>query len=193
MCAPFLIQEANDWTLGIIHGDIKPQNVLIFADESDSYTAKLTDFGYSTVFAGETDSISMPKSWPWNAPEYHHRGFKPSAAVKMDVFSLGLLCFWLVFKEHLSGDTSATLSGVGGYVCSTFCEKPCKEHQKKNLEKLKSENRLVAFACFYTTLLDVDENRKGNLRLFFSSTLADDPHQRARDLRHLLSLLGVDR
>lgn len=191
--APFSIENVNDWISGIIHGDIKPENVLVFTDDSGGYTARVTDFGYSTVFANETDLVSMPKSWPWSAPEHHYRGFKPAAAVKIDIFSLGLLCFWLVFKEHLSGDTSTTLNDLGGYVSSTICGNSCKEHQKQNLNKLKLENELITFACRYTKILDVDENRKSDLRLFFSSTLAEDPDQRDRDLKHLSSFLGIDR
>ena len=159
---PFSIQDVDDQIAGIIYGDIKPQNVLVFADETCSYTAKVTHFR----FASE-NFISLPKSWPWNAPEYHHRGFTPSAAIKMDVFCLELLCRWLVSKKHLSGDTSTILNDFGGYTCL----------KKRNLEKHKFENKLVTNAHRHTTLLDLEENRKGNLMLFFSSALANDPNQ----------------
>lgn len=62
--APFSIENVNGWISGIIHGDIKPENILIFTDDSGGYTARVTDFSCSTVFANETDLVSMPKSWP---------------------------------------------------------------------------------------------------------------------------------
>ena len=33
----------------IIHGDIKPQNVLVFKDSVGKTTVRVTDFGYSTL------------------------------------------------------------------------------------------------------------------------------------------------
>src|SRR5438034_3833483 len=86
--------------VGIVHGDIKPGNVLVFIDDSGGYTAKVVDFGYSTLAAGDDDLIMMPKSRPWNAPEHHHRGFKLSQAMAMDAYSFGLLCLWLLFNEN---------------------------------------------------------------------------------------------
>ena len=32
-----------------MHGDIKPENVLIFRDTNGLFVAKVTDFGYSTI------------------------------------------------------------------------------------------------------------------------------------------------
>jgi hypothetical protein len=43
----------------------------------------------------------MPKSEPWNAPEYR-KECKPADGQKVDVFSFGMLCLWLLFEEKLS-------------------------------------------------------------------------------------------
>jgi serine/threonine protein kinase len=59
----------------IIHGDIKPQNVLVFKEPTGKPTAKVTGFGYSTMAARADDLVLMPKIAPWHAPEHHHRGF----------------------------------------------------------------------------------------------------------------------
>lgn len=90
--------EATD----IIHGDIKPENILISkTDSSKTYVAQVIDFGYSTL---RTDRpITMPRSYGWTAPEWHHRGFQYLDAEKMDVYSFGLLCLWLfAFDEQES-------------------------------------------------------------------------------------------
>jgi serine/threonine protein kinase len=81
----------------VIHGDIKPKNVLVFEDGSENYTTRLADFGFSTHFRGDSDLISVPISVPWNAPEHHHRGVTPPEAKLMDVYSFGMLCTWLLF------------------------------------------------------------------------------------------------
>ncbi|KAL8726452.1 MAG: hypothetical protein Q9166_006705 [cf. Caloplaca sp. 2 TL-2023] len=89
-------------TNNIIHGDIKPENVLIFNENNENsygYYAKLSDFGYSTWFARDDELIKMPKSQPWCAPEWHHRGFRVSDAMKMDAYSFGMLSFWLLFRD----------------------------------------------------------------------------------------------
>ena len=43
----------------------------------------------------------MPFSETWTAPEWHHRGFEPSAAMKMDAYSFGLLCLWILTFDEL--------------------------------------------------------------------------------------------
>ena len=81
---------------GIFHGDIKPQNILLFDKISSGHTAKVADFGYSTRWATPNDLIQMPRSQPWAAPEWHHRGFTPAQALLMDAYSFGMLDLWLI-------------------------------------------------------------------------------------------------
>ena len=92
--------------LAIIHGDIKPQNVLIFKNNHGTFTSRVTDFGYSTWFASENDFIklSVSKSWnaPKNAPENGKCSVKPCQARKMDVFFLVCCAFWFYLKNIFS-------------------------------------------------------------------------------------------
>ena len=78
----------------IIHGDIKPEHILISkAENSAAYVAQVAGFRYSTI---NTDHpIYTPRSQGWTAPEWHPRGFYYLDAEKMDVYSFGLLCLWL--------------------------------------------------------------------------------------------------
>lgn len=71
--------------------------MLVFEDMS-RFIAKVADFGFATCFQSHNDLISMPKSEPWNAPERHDRHIKGEQGKQMDVYSFGMLCFWLVFK-----------------------------------------------------------------------------------------------
>jgi len=84
---------------GIVHADIKPQNVLMTRDE----IPKVTDFGIaqalSTAQAGERQSVV------WGSPHYFSpeqaRGERPTPA--SDVYSIGVVMF-----EMLTGRTPFT-------------------------------------------------------------------------------------
>lgn len=81
----------------IIHGDIKPENILVVKNNVGQYYAQVTDFGYSTVWR-KSGRINLPSSPGWTAPEYpRHGGYLFPEAVQMDVFSFGLVCLWLLF------------------------------------------------------------------------------------------------
>ena len=88
----------------MIHGDLKPQNILVFEESSGEYVAGVTDFGYSTIFAGSA-LIDMPFSEMFTAPEWHHRGFVASDAMRMDAYSFGVLCLWIITVENTGADS----------------------------------------------------------------------------------------
>ncbi|KAF8460918.1 hypothetical protein BDZ91DRAFT_798421 [Kalaharituber pfeilii] len=89
---------------GIVHGDIKPGNILIFdSKDGNGYTAKLADFGFSVSQARNKDFHSdseiwklRGRTWPWNDPECHLYRTWPQLQ-KSDVFSYGLL-IWSVLS-----------------------------------------------------------------------------------------------
>jgi serine/threonine protein kinase len=161
--------ELTNPCVGIIHGDIKPQNVLVFKGDSGGYTAKVTDFGYATLATGD-DFIYISRSQPWDAPEYHYRGFKLSDAMKTDIYSFGMLCLWLLFKGE-------------------------KKYPKQNvIEELKREDELPALANeLATTTTSWTDKQKRDLYSFFNSALAKDQNQRSSDIKQLIQLLAENR
>jgi serine/threonine protein kinase len=83
----------------MIHGDIKPHNVLVDVDPSDgTLTPKLTDFGFSCYGCSEETIVYPPQTPGWCAPEWHPRGFTIKKAKKLDIFSYGLLCAWIFLQ-----------------------------------------------------------------------------------------------
>jgi len=81
---------------GIIHGDLKHENVLIFDNPYEEpsgqpYLAKLADFG-GAAMVGEHTSLKIGGTFPYEAPEASTE-LSPEALKKTDVYSFGLL-FW---------------------------------------------------------------------------------------------------
>ncbi|RDW60752.1 hypothetical protein BP6252_12135 [Coleophoma cylindrospora] len=88
----------------VIHGDLKPENILIFNSKaSDAVVAKVSDFGYSTMWAGHEEVIYVPKTEPWQAPEWHQRGFLFDDAKKMDWYSFGMVSLWVFLTFESAG------------------------------------------------------------------------------------------
>ena len=158
----------NNGEEGIIHGDIKPENVLIFNQSLDDYTAKVADFGYSTWFVRDDELIKMPKSQPWFAPEWHHRGFNVSDAMKMDAYSFGMLSLWLLFYNSVGSSNQDFRNGIG----------------------LSEPKKRISIAHELTVLtVNAGGKQRSNLKEFFACTLQPNPADRSSDFKHLLRLL----
>lgn len=77
--------------VGIIHGDIKPANILIFKDQELGLTAKISDFGSSLLKTDINEPIHLPfSSGVWQAPECK-KALNGEQLITADTFSLALL------------------------------------------------------------------------------------------------------
>jgi serine/threonine protein kinase len=79
--------------LGVVHGDVKPSNILIFNDNS-RLTAKISDFGF--CITGDQELQAARGGTPlWNAPECSRNAPETLRAHRhkatRDYFSYGLL------------------------------------------------------------------------------------------------------
>lgn len=161
--------------LAVIHGDIKPQNVLIFKDSHGTYTPRVTDFGYSTWFASEDETIGIRTSWPWNAQEYDRCSVRPSQAKNMDVFSLGMLCLWVLFEKYFCGTTP--LPQAASWAPELFAQT---SNLESILETLKHQDKLVPLAQqFLDVKTTVKTEKMIALSQFLTSALSCDPDRRS--------------
>ena len=170
----------------MIHGDIKPQNVLVFKDATGKTTIKMADFGYSTLAAGEAGRVLLPKSRPWSAPEHHWGEFTVPEAKKTDVYSFGLLCLWVLFGNHLSDIPSH----------NPQCEKVSASFDASTgpltvLEQLKAEDRIGDIADQLLQSLP-DTELTSRLKEFFNCTVRLDPKKRTSDVRKLVDFLSQE-
>ena len=88
----------------VIHGDIKPENILIDKD----FNIKLIDFGFSSIITEKNHGIinSTEGSETYSAPERRRTNLEGYDGVKSDIFSLGVLLFVITvgrFPFNLSG------------------------------------------------------------------------------------------
>jgi serine/threonine protein kinase len=174
----------------VIHGDIKPQNVLVFKDATGKTTVKVADFGYSTLAASEdlapsaTARVFLPKSRPWNAPEHHFGEFTATGAKMTDVYSFGMLCFWVLFG---SAHTECMSKGIS-FDASTG--------PRTRLEQLKHDDELETIAnqlIDSMPLANFSVEHRTRLKDFFSLTVRLNHENRSSDMRKLVGLLSQER
>ena len=79
-----------------MHGDIKPENVLVYRGESGKPQAKVIDFGYSCFGCKEENYVHLGFTAFWHAPEWHQSAFTIKEAKSMDLYSFGKLCAWIL-------------------------------------------------------------------------------------------------
>lgn len=177
----------------MVHGDIKPENVLVFKDSADVYIARIADFGYSTRFTDEDELIALPHSWPWYAPEHNERDkFKPAQARKTDIFSLGMLCLWVLFEKYLSGMTP--LPQESQWAKEYSQEKEHENLSMRTLQALKQDDKLALLGQqLVQAETDLDKDKRHALAHFLSTSLACNPDKRNANLARFTDQTAADR
>ncbi|KAF4948637.1 hypothetical protein FGADI_9541 [Fusarium gaditjirri] len=156
--------------LDIVHGDIKPQNILVYR-HGDKVTAKVTDFSYSCLGKSGNDIVHLPRSRPWHAPEYSHEGFKICDAKLMDIYSFGMVCFWVLFPQN-------------------FREIVNCQHSEGMEEALLNIQTTAEQLATGAELLE--PSRRDFLARFFRVTLCQAPQGRNQNWQELVQLLGQE-
>jgi len=97
--------------LGIVHRDIKPNNILIFEPEGDGsdLLLKLADFGISKALKNDEKDVTNTGAngtSGWMAPEIYKK--EKRYDVRVDIFALGLIfSYILTGGNHPFGEKSA--------------------------------------------------------------------------------------
>ena len=112
----------------------------------------------------EEIKVDVPMSWPWSAPELTRtqHGLTFQAAKATDVYSVGLVCLWLMFGEKQDDRSQESWSKYYGMIA-----------------RLKQSNGLIAYVqSRLDDLEDVDEDMKSNLLKFCRWTTTSTPNER---------------
>lgn len=199
------LTDTVDRYVGMVHGDIKPQNVLIFFDDQWTYRdrdtgevlhsepeivhAKLADFGYAGWNTDPSKEVFLylPESKPWTGPEYHHRAFEIQQAQRLEIFSFGLLCLWFLFHDKLESSKFKTTTQL-----ADFCHKNAL-YSCASIEKLKRAGLLSQLASELVRQQDsLDDRMKQDLIFFFLSCLNTDAKNRSLQIQRLVSAAGYE-
>ncbi|MDP9170723.1 MAG: serine/threonine protein kinase, partial [Acidobacteriota bacterium] len=79
---------------GVIHRDVKPDNIMTRATPEGGYQVKLIDFGVATLFAGDDGSATATISgtWVYMAPEQ----FEGKSSPASDIYQMGVVAYEMV-------------------------------------------------------------------------------------------------
>ena len=105
---------------GIVHGDMKPANVLLFLAERyddgvpvQAYTAKISDFNLSLFDTGG-HQVHLGGTKYYNAPE-HGRALAFSQLKLSDIYSLGMLYAAVASRSEDFGNLDASLMDLDDF------------------------------------------------------------------------------
>ena len=172
---PYLSLPATLTTLttGIVHGDVKPKNILVFGESEDTIMARVADFGFSTV--GLERDIQVAVSTPWVAPEVGDRdGYTLEQAKQTDIYSFGMLCLWVLFKEWIEEMARAEASGVFSKLTDAISGDPPDIRFLKDQNPTdRSKNRVQQIALDLVQEMAA-EDLKPMLTKLFRATLSFD-------------------
>lgn len=106
---------------GIIHGDIKPKNILV----KDDGTPVLIDFGASVLYQGEDDALGgdVFLTQGYAAPEQFSSDAAPDH--RIDIYALGAVFYEIVTQQKYrpgDGDTPDTILGYGKFYRQKFLQ-----------------------------------------------------------------------
>ncbi len=89
---------------GIIHRDVKPQNIIISTDGR----VKVTDFGIARATTGNTINTAVMGSVHYSSPEQARGGYSDA---KSDIYSLGITMYeMLTGQVPFDGDTTVAIA-----------------------------------------------------------------------------------
>lgn len=98
--------------VGVIHGDVKPQNILMFQSPPSSNTvtswiAKLSDFGGAIMDVSDNGvDVLRTGTQPWNAPEWKTE-MRTIDMKRTDIYSFGLV-IWSIAADGVDPFVKST-------------------------------------------------------------------------------------
>lgn len=147
----------------------------------------MADFGYSTIVHqnDDTETIKMPRSRPWDAPEHTFGPCNFLAARRMDIFSLGMFCLWILCHDKARGENILLPTPEIDAIDITTGWS-----WTRSIEHWKVSDHLIPLAkCAVLSYEHLTNNQQGRLDGFFTSALQTTPADREHNVWRLLQTL----
>ncbi|RYP90028.1 hypothetical protein DL770_003873 [Monosporascus sp. CRB-9-2] len=169
-------------------------NVLVYASQEPGVLsmAKLIDFGFASWCGDAKDRVTLPRSWPWYAPECdEYPQLTSLEGQKTDVYSYGVLCLWFLFERFFSG----LLTDPDKFQQRTTYSRALEGANSplEILASLKSHQLLSRLA--YELVAEepsIQAQSKEMLQQFFSGSLAYDSTSRHPNMKAALAYLDIE-
>jgi hypothetical protein len=137
---------------GIIHRDIKPQNIML-TDKSSSPKVRIVDFGLSRIIGSQEKASECLGTLNFSAPEVVK---KTGYNNKVDIWSLGILIYYLLFDNLPFSDPDKQKLNVVTNICY-------KDYTLPNVSKISPELNDLLKGC-----LDKNCDKRLNIDQFLS-------------------------
>jgi len=135
---------------GIVHGDLKSENVLVFFEDSRPL-AKLSDFGCSIASPRSFEKIAAGTP-PWNCPEWRDVITKENL-LRTDIYSFGLLVWRILSKVPDPFQVLDSFAGISDSM-EAAVEKMKSSKDDRLLEEIKQSLRANDTSPSTTQLLE---------------------------------------
>lgn len=157
-------------------------------DFDGSIVPQVADFGYSTMYTSSDPIITLSHTVPWNAPEVgtDSKTYAPADAIRTDVFSFGMFCLWVLFREKIADHFGLTQDFVDQ------CE-PSERNVRSSfrvITDLKNQDRLRSFCQVLVRSLQLEPSQRESLEQLFEATLSPQPSERAHSFKLLCKCLN---
>ena len=172
---------------GIVHGDVKPENVLMM-DFDGVAVPQVADFGYSATYTSIELTVVVSRTAPWHAPEVGRRmdGYLPIEAIRTDIFSFGMMCLWVLFGCDVVNHYGITRDFANNHKCGEDAHDP----SFKIINQLKEQDELRSFCRDQIQSLDLEPGQSEHLTKLFEMTLSPNATDRASSLQQILEHLN---
>ena len=166
---------------GIIHGDLKCDNILLNQDSENHITAKISDFGFSVHDYGPNATARFPgRTPPWDAPEASEDHVLVKDLLRADVYSFGLLIWRLMLEGQTPFDKMAWRRSSPGFDFLNTAQS-----RATAILDLKRNKNDKFLALVKTTSTHFGLNQQ-ELESIFNVTLRQDPKARVGGIEPLI-------
>jgi serine/threonine protein kinase len=157
-------------------------------DFDGSIVPQVTDFGYSTTYTSSDPIINLSRTVPWNAPEVGRgsKQYAPTDAIRTDIFSFGMFCLWVLFREKIAdhfGLTQDFVDQCGPSQCNV-------RSSFRTITNLKNQDRLRSFCQVLVRSLLLEPSQRHSLEQLFEATLSPQPSERADSFKLICKCLN---